>query len=547
MSSPRLARLSRREMLALILGAPLASQLSHCSPAQPNKPLAGELLGQNHVLGHRLQRPPPSDYSWLRLPPLRHEVLVVGSGPAGLTAAFQLTRAGVTDVQLLELEAYVGGTSHSGRSETTPYPWAAHYLTCPMAANVELCSLLQEMGVVHFGGPHSQPTGRAPYLVAEPKERHFYKGFFYPGLYRYAGASPTDLNELQRFEQLVDSFATARDSQGRRAFALPVADSSTESTWTQLDQIDAARWLQQQGLRSERLHWLLEYGCRDDFGLRLRDTSAWALVHYHASRRAGAEPTEQPVLTWAQGNGVLVDHLRAGLRTTPATGKLVLDVVEHANTVSALVYDTASGSHQHYQGAQAIIATPQFIAQRIVAGLRQGPRLPPNLQYGAWLVANLHLRSRPDQRGSEPSWDTVLVDSPSLGYVCATHQLGPGHGATVWTYYLPMTDTDPRAGRQRLFTPNLKDFQNAILADLSRAHPDLRAHVERIDVFRWGHAMAQPRPGLLHEGKLAAAAEPIGSVHFAHSDLSGMALFEEAFFHGTRAARAVIRQRDAAS
>ena len=36
-------------------------------------------------------------------------------------------------------------------------------------------------------------------------------------------------------------------------------------------------------------------------------------------------------------------------------------------------------------------------------------------------------------------------------------------------------------------------------------------------------------------------AEPLeGSLHFAHSDLSGLALFEEASHHGVRAAEAVL-------
>ncbi len=33
-------------------------------------------------------------------------------------------------------------------------------------------------------------------------------------------------------------------------------------------------------------------------------------------------------------------------------------------------------------------------------------------------------------------------------------------------------------------------------------------------------------------------------MHFAHSDLSGVALFEEAFYHGLRAAEEVLTARD---
>jgi hypothetical protein len=81
------------------------------------------------------------------------------------------------------------------------------------------------------------------------------------------------------------------------------------------------------------------------------------------------------------------------------------------------------------------------------------------------------------------------------------------------------------------------------LTDLSRAHPDLRGLVERLDVMRWGHAMIQPVPGFIWGGSRAAARRPAGGIHFAHSDLSGVALFEEAFYHGVRAAEEVLTER----
>jgi hypothetical protein len=82
-----------------------------------------------------------------------------------------------------------------------------------------------------------------------------------------------------------------------------------------------------------------------------------------------------------------------------------------------------------------------------------------------------------------------------------------------------------------------------VLADLRPAHPDLESLVERLDVWRWGHAMVRPTPGLLRGGALEAARGPLGRLHFAHTDLSGMALFEEAQAWGVRAADAVLETR----
>jgi hypothetical protein len=82
-----------------------------------------------------------------------------------------------------------------------------------------------------------------------------------------------------------------------------------------------------------------------------------------------------------------------------------------------------------------------------------------------------------------------------------------------------------------------------MLADLRPAHPDLPTLLERADVYLWGHAMVRPRPGFLWSRALADAALPLGRLHFAHTDLSGMALFEEAQYWGILAAEAILRER----
>jgi hypothetical protein len=59
--------------------------------------------------------------------------------------------------------------------------------------------------------------------------------------------------------------------------------------------------------------------------------------------------------------------------------------------------------------------------------------------------------------------------------------------------------------------------------------------------MRWGHAMISPRPNFIWNGVCEKAMQPYRNIHFAHTDLSGIALFEEAFFHGLRAANEVSK------
>jgi hypothetical protein len=134
----------------------------------------------------------------------------------------------------------------------------------------------------------------------------------------------------------------------------------------------------------------------------------------------------------------------------------------------------------------------------------------------------------------------VLYESSSLGYVVATHQRGLDRGPTIFTYYYPLCDVDPRVGRSKLFGMDWRACADVVLTDLERAHKDIRALVERLDVMRWGHAMIRPQPGFMWSGAREKAAQGFRGVHFAHTDLSGVALFEEAFYHGTRAAEEAL-------
>ena len=132
----------------------------------------------------------------------------------------------------------------------------------------------------------------------------------------------------------------------------------------------------------------------------------------------------------------------------------------------------------------------------------------------------------------------MLYESPSLGYVTATHQKGIDYGPTILTYYYPMCAEEN--GRTKLFNYEWRDLADVCLTDLARAHPDIYDLTERIDIMRWGHAMISPRPNFIWSGLREKAMKPYRNIHFAHTDLSGIALFEEAFYHGLRAAKEIL-------
>ncbi len=190
---------------------------------------------------------------------------------------------------------------------------------------------------------------------------------------------------------------------------------------------------------------------------------------------------------------------------------------------------------------KAIFAAPMFTAPYLIKGFREDPPFDSNaFEHNAWFVANLFLKDRPKPRFAKDfplAWDNVIYESPSLGYVTATHQKGIDYGPTILTYYYPMCREEN--GRTKLFNYSWRELADVCLSDVALAHPDIYDLVTRVDIMRWGHAMISPRPNLIWSGIREKAVQPFGNIHFAHTDLSGVALFEEAFYHGMRSAREI--------
>jgi hypothetical protein len=420
-----------------------------------------------------------------------------------------------------------------------PYPWGAHYVPLPSAQNPTLIALLSELGAITRDEDGAWlPDERA--LIRAPEERLFIDGAWHEGLFPSAGASEEDVRQWRAFEAEVARWIAFRDGRGRPAFAVPMRLGSDAAEVIELDRISAADWLARHGLRSARLRWYVSYACRDDYGLELEKTSAWAMLFYFCSRVVTPGARSQPFLTWPEGNGRLVRHLSQVAGERLQLGQLVSDVALGAQGVELGVFDTHAQQLRRFDAERVIMAVPKLVVPRVLRSFPESRlRDASEFRYGAWLVANLHLRERPESVGFPQAWDNVLYDSPSLGYVVATHQTLADLGPTIWTYYLPLTGEGARRELEALDHATCCD---AIVSDLSRAHRGLEQAIERIDVWRWGHAMVSPRPGFVWGGARVRAAEPWAErVFFAHSDLSGLALFEEAQDHGVRAAEAALR------
>ena len=538
--------------LAAAVGAGGATALAGCQPAEgPGRdanPLAalleriglgrageisGGFVGASHERGHRLRT---GDFSAPGTP-RRTTVAIVGGGIAGLSAARQLRRAGITDYRLFELEDEVGGNSRAGQVAGVACPWGAHYLPVPGERAQDLRELLQEFGVLKIEA--GRPLLDERVLCHAPQERLLIGGRWQSGLLPLESAATDD---ARRFAARVNL-----ERAGGR-FGLPSDLAQARGPLAALDRQSFAAWLDDQRLISPPLRWYLDYCCRDDYGAPSDQVSAWAGLHYFASRHGffvpgtdHADPAADDVsevLTWPEGNGWLVTRLAQAHRERIVPSSVVHRVDAQRGAVTLDAWSARDNRSERWQADFVILAVPLFVAARMLV---QAPpalsAIVPRLRYASWLVANLYLPAAPKERpGAARAWDNVIYGGESLGYVDAMHQsLRSAPGATVFTWYQALGIS--HQSRANLYESSWRDQVERILADLARAHPDIRQRTRHVDIMRWGHAMLAPTPGLRSDPAFAELGKPLGRVQLAHSDLAGYSVFEEAFAHGSAAGR----------
>jgi len=193
---------------------------------------------------------------------------------------------------------------------------------------------------------------------------------------------------------------------------------------------------------------------------------------------------------------------------------------------------------------QLIWAAPLFCWPHLCVGHETLRAAARSFSHAPWLVANLTLSRFPEDRaGAPPAWDNVLYEGAGLGYVVATHQQMRLHpGATVLTWYRTLDEQSPQCGREALRDTPRELWAEQILAELERPHRYIRQLTPRLDVFRNGHAMARPVPGLIWGEARRHFAVDGERLRFAHADVSGFSLFEEAQYRGVLAAERTLRR-----
>jgi hypothetical protein len=496
---------------------------------------------EGHFLRDRRAIPPPSQV-------IHTDVVILGSGVSGLTAAWKLKKLGKTDVLMIDGPQPYGNAAGGAFGEYE-YPTGAHYLPLPSPESTHVREILADLGIIQKDAFAEKPYYDERFILHAPEERLLFNGHWQDGFVPTDGVPKWELDEHKRFFDEVHRLRQLHGADGRRVFVFPTVMSSEDPEWQALDRISLKQWMEQNGYKSPTLHWYLNYCCRDDYGTRYDKVSAWAGLHYYCSRWGQAANAGNGAwLTWPGGLQPLVSGIERAAEVKRMAGTAI-SLKKTADGVEALCFKLENGQATSYlvRARKAICAMPTYVAARVVDNIGENgfdatKHVP---EYAPWMVANFLLKRFPEelQGGPNPqplSWDNVVYSEPGLGFVVSTHQdirVQPPE-KTVFSSYVALSDRKASTARHWMASATPEELLALASTDLKAAYgAQFASCVERVDITLRGHAMAVPWPGFRNNAGMRALREVDGPILFAHADLSGFSVFEEAAWWGYRAAQ----------
>ncbi|MBN1306166.1 MAG: FAD-dependent oxidoreductase [Anaerolineales bacterium] len=200
-------------------------------------------------------------------PETRYEVIVIGGGIAGLTAAYLLQDAG-QDVLVLEHADQPGGRALTGIYKGVHYARGAEYLGEPEGA---LRRIIRKLDLETV-------------MIPDPMDAHYHAGRFYwndDGI-ALMHIQDSGLNTVNRF---------IRQVQDMQENYIELPDFNLDSEIASLDNITARQWFEQNGY-SGSLQEAYNVAARGLFGANLDEISALSYIPEIAFDFEDSEPIE---------------------------------------------------------------------------------------------------------------------------------------------------------------------------------------------------------------------------------------------------------------
>lgn len=496
-----------------------------------------KLTFPNFKLGHKLWKIfilPNSET-------IRVDTVIVGGGISGLSAAHYLKKNNKPFL-LLELEKTAGGNSSFGENEVSKYPLGAHYLPLPGLHQKELIDFLVEVDAIK-SFKNGLPVYNEEYLCNAPEDRLLINGRWQEGLIPHFGISENDKKQINSFIEYTKKLQAQKGNDDKYVFDLPLIACSTDDEFLAYDKVTMFDFLISKSWDSQVLHQYVDYCCKDDFGIGIKEVSAWVGLHYFAGRKAlAANASGSEVLTWPNGNGFLMNFMADKIQSEIKNQCLVYEIIENNGEYLVSYFDDAVQKKKSIHCKNVIVACPQFVLKHLKTDVDEIIiRKKMSFDYTSWLVATCKVKNNLlNNGGVSLAWDNVSLGVDNLGYVVSNHQdINLNKPYLNLTFYKVFDDS---IIRKQLLKSNEAFFNDMIVSEMSHYHENFEEICEEIHSHIWGHAMSKSQVNKITELLKLSAINKKSSIQFAHCDWGGMSLFEEAFYQGLNAAKNVVNQ-----
>lgn len=412
------------------------------------------------------------------------ESVVIGAGPAGLTAAFRLQQAGV-DVHMFEREQRVGGRVLSSQwSQRYHVNHGAQFLVGRPDVETPTMRLARELGVATrpFMDAPLASFEQARWTVGETQAEYGAR-LAWPLL-----AKLSMWLTSRRMNRYAQALLREAQSDGAR----PVQ--------SRLDSMSFAALL---GRPHRKVREHMEFTISDLVSHRADDVSGVQGV-------LCSDGMNSLILNVAEGgNASLYAALAQRLARPVTLGAEVESIANQPDHVEVRIRQ--DGQHRIVRARHAVVAVPCDIARDIVVDLPDAKRAALGyVSYGPYVTCAF-LTNEPDARAWDRYTNVLVHGLPAVNAVI--HHSFPQRQSEAsrepGSVLLALSAAETA---QQLLTLSDAEIAAAMRADLLTLYPDLANHIEEVRVVKWSRGIPAMRPGAY--SKLEQLRSPFDRIHF---------------------------------